>query len=813
SSRVHNADVLTLCLSGDEKSVYVAGVDPLVVEFTRIGQSQKWVKSLQRTNHTHDVRALACAKDWIVSGGMDTYLAISSRTSLTKHLSFERSAVQLASASGHLVLNGESHLELWQLGSSGSQEGAPGEALPLSTRPALLAHVRPRQGTRFHCAAVSPNCQWLAGSTADRVLLYRVNLEGDGRAPSFEKVAPLMDELGPARFLLFTEDCSRLLVFSVHGAVQVFQLGMPPTLLHTIPATPDATTHVYMACLCSGKFFATADNESNVVVYSLQSYEVVCRLPQRSSLPTAMRFAPKSCDLVVVFSDNQVIEFDVEQGAYTHWCQQMHSAGSLTLKTRSPLTGLTFDPKNQGVFFLYNDHELFLIDKKKLLFHIWIVLPIASGSIEGAPHSCKSAGVAGGKGDGMAADATDQDPWEWWNRFRSICATDKRLGVALRLTANLPSEEHLLRWYGEPVWCLLVPTTLFLTNKKGYPVLSKSHQAVIRQFFKLNCQVLVEGCCHHKHMRHYCQYIDHLYNTQPPENPLGEFARGYEDQLQIPLQPLMDNLESVTYEIFEKDPVKYTEYQKAIYMALTDRKEEFGSSEIVLMVLGAGRGPLVRAALNAAEAADQKIKIYAIEKNPNAVLTLLSLKEKVWKDKVTVVSCDMREYEPPDKADIVVSELLGSFGDNELAPECLDGAQRFLKDLLCCFLICMASVLVQAAFEMPYVVQLQNIAVPASPQPLFSFVHPNKEEKIDNSRYKSLKFEIKDNYVLHGFAGYFDCVLYKDISLMNLVKGSAVEVRFWRCVAKRKVWYEWLVVQPHLGTVHNPCGRSHTMGL
>lgn len=28
---------------------------------------------------------------------------------------------------------------------------------------------------------------------------------------------------------------------------------------------------------------------------------------------------------------------------------------------------------------------------------------------------------------------------------------------------------------------------------------------------------------------------------------------------------------------------------------------------------------------------------------------------------------------------IKVSELLGSFGDNELSPECLDGAQRFLK--------------------------------------------------------------------------------------------------------------------------------------
>lgn len=39
------------------------------------------------------------------------------------------------------------------------------------------------------------------------------------------------------------------------------------------------------------------------------------------------------------------------------------------------------------------------------------------------------------------------------------------------------------------------------------------------------------------------------------------------------------------------------------------------------MVVGAGRGPLVTAALNAAFKADRKIKVYAIEKNPNAVVT------------------------------------------------------------------------------------------------------------------------------------------------------------------------------------------------
>jgi len=41
----------------------------------------------------------------------------------------------------------------------------------------------------------------------------------------------------------------------------------------------------------------------------------------------------------------------------------------------------------------------------------------------------------------------------------------------------------------------------------------------------------------------------------------------------------------------------------------------------VVMVVGAGRGPLVRAALNAAQKADRKIRIYAVEKNPNAVVT------------------------------------------------------------------------------------------------------------------------------------------------------------------------------------------------
>ena len=41
----------------------------------------------------------------------------------------------------------------------------------------------------------------------------------------------------------------------------------------------------------------------------------------------------------------------------------------------------------------------------------------------------------------------------------------------------------------------------------------------------------------------------------------------------------------------------------------------------VVMVVGAGRGPLVSASITAAARAGRRIKVYAVEKNVNAVVT------------------------------------------------------------------------------------------------------------------------------------------------------------------------------------------------
>ncbi|MFS7923026.1 putative methyltransferase [Helianthus anomalus] len=518
-----------------------------------------------------------------------------------------------------------------------------------------------------------------------------------------------------------------------------------------------------------------------------------------------------------------------------------------------------------------------------------------------------------GTSDGMVVEATDS--WELWNSFRELCEHHSQLSVALDVLSSLPSVNSLGRWFGEPVKAAIVHTDSFLTNARGYPCLSKRHQKLLSGFFYYSIQIVLSGKAVHNlpvgssasasgqtdnytqqaqrhEIRSYLDYVGYLYQKMEPLPEQERFeARfstrpllncfykcqifffyscinvdlsvimqlGYRDFLQSPLQPLMDNLEAQTYETFEKDSVKYIQYQRAVSKALVDRvpDENASTTTVVLMVVGAGRGPLVRASLQAAEETGRKLKVYAVEKNPNAVVTLHSLvKLEGWENMVTIISCDMRCWEAPEKADILVSELLGSFGDNELSPECLDGAQRFLKpdgiSIPSSYTSFIQPVTTSKLyndvklhkdllhFETAYVVKLHRLAKLSPSQAVFTFTHPNYSPDKSNQRYKKLRFEIPietGSFIVHGFAGYFDAVLYKDVHLgiepttatpnmfswfpiffplrspMYVKAGSPLDFHIWRCCGSTKVWYEWCVTSPTASPIHNCNGRSYWVGL
>jgi type II protein arginine methyltransferase len=200
---------------------------------------------------------------------------------------------------------------------------------------------------------------------------------------------------------------------------------------------------------------------------------------------------------------------------------------------------------------------------------------------------------------------------------------------------------------------------------------------------------------------------------------------------------------------------------------------------------GAGRGPLVRAALNASKNTGRKLKILVVEKNQFAYITLVDMIKVLWsKENLKLVLEDVRNLvlDEDEKFDIIVSELLGSLGDNELSPECLDGAQKHLKphgiSIPANSISYVQPVMEnqvhklirddpdpQNSSQINYLSYLNSVFFIDEPKELFKFEHPNWEEEIDNTRFGIVNFKAKIDCVLHGFAGYFTSKLYKDIEI------------------------------------------------
>lgn len=461
--------------------------------------------------------------------------------------------------------------------------------------------------------------------------------------------------------------------------------------------------------------------------------------------------------------------------------------------------------------------------------------------------------------------------WDSWHTIRTACTYSMRLFVALRIPKRLPERELQDRWFAEPLHYLTFSSNIFQLNRTGNPSLSRYHQELLNRYMRLKNapwlilsdvgpdakklaeksslksldfpslaearQVLQEN--RRDNHNAYVSYMRHLERNQPPyENIETPTLITFQDWLQSPLQPLSDNLESATYEMFEGDPVKYDQYELAITEAMRDWKEfkkptssvpyeGHAEPELIVAVAGAGRGPLVTRVLRAAASTGTAIQLWALEKNQNAYVYLLRQNEREWKGQVTVVKTDMRGWAGPTpkghdilttKVDILVTELLGSFGDNELSPECIDGIQRHIARphgisipaSYTAHLSPISTPRIHAdlgsrittdpnAFDTPWVVRLfaidfvcQSVPLQHRFQEAWEFSHPVEVTRADdfieehgmtaryitpgvgsmsgssgtnehNARHCHLTFVCRSRGVIHGLAGYFESTLYAPI--------------------------------------------------
>ncbi len=487
--------------------------------------------------------------------------------------------------------------------------------------------------------------------------------------------------------------------------------------------------------------------------------------------------------------------------------------------------------------------------------------------------------------------------------------------VALSIPHLLPPLSAQSRWHSEPLRILQIDKKTFFENTKGYPVFTEYHRALLTRYMRIRqppwlllCNVgpipgveapkippIIDTSVtgennpdtaedpplptpaeaseiprrpsqKAKGPTAHLNYLRDLQHHQPPRTNLERFGAGYQDYLQAPLQPLADNLESITYEVFEKDPIKYNQYQLAIQRALQDWHDQGKPASgtdgrVVVAVVGAGRGPLVTRALEASDSTGIPIEMWALEKNPNAFVLLERHNEENWGGRVNLVKSDMRSWKgpsqlpappttqpsaytgswplhtpsppqndpftttptpqlhPPDTAppnipiDILISELLGSFADNELSPECLDpllpllnrthglsipsSYTAHLTPLTAPKLhadIAHRALTDPAAAHTPYVVMLHAVdylsttsrasttvgstgdatSIPTTVpnvQQAWSFSHsptsPLDAQSTNkhNERHARLTFNLRDRAVCHGLAGFFEAVLYPGVEL------------------------------------------------
>ncbi|KAJ2785180.1 hypothetical protein GGI15_002009 [Coemansia interrupta] len=437
----------------------------------------------------------------------------------------------------------------------------------------------------------------------------------------------------------------------------------------------------------------------------------------------------------------------------------------------------------------------------------------------------------------------DAQSWRRWRRVRDMCGHSRALELALVLDDSCNFD----RWRAEPVKLLIIPSAMFIPNDAGHPVLRRRDQKLVRQLADMGAAVAVQ---HTGDAGRHMAYLRFL--LRPADRDAAAlYSDAYRDVLQVPLQPLMDHLESETYATFEADLAKYDAYELAILRALQDSPQETP----LVVVAGAGRGPLVARVLSAAKRAERPVRVVALEKNPGAMVELQRRNRLEWRDAVDLVFGDMRSHEPAEPADVLVSELLGSFGDNELAPECMDAAARRLlrpggtciPQTYAAYLAPLSSATLHAraaqyegghGLETPYVVNMHAAQLLAPSQRLWAFDHGERPaEPICFARHRRAEFAVDVAAVVHGFAGYFDAVLYADVRLsirpedhtadmhswfpmffplaapLNVEEGERVVVDVWRRCGAGRVWYEWVAQTPTAASVvHNVNGRQHWIG-
>uniref|UniRef100_A0A672PSW3 U3 small nucleolar RNA-associated protein 4 homolog n=1 Tax=Sinocyclocheilus grahami TaxID=75366 RepID=A0A672PSW3_SINGR len=379
SHNVTKCDVLALSVSQNEDSLVAGTSEGTVVQFQFVSMvlgkdDKEWVRTRTFKNHTHDIRAVAEITTAVVSGGMDAQLVVKplldkievrSAASALRKIHFpHRRLVFCARNSGLMLFQYPGHLELWRLGES-EGKGIPGSSLFVKRNPEKLLHLKVKGEDHIRCSAVSPCGEWIVYSTASSLRLYRLHC--DNNNVSITKISKLPKVLSSANQLCFSSDSSHLFSASTQSSVHIVSLSQSGCkFVGTLK--PKSGSHQAIHLLAAsedGEWLASANSDHEVHIYNLQTRKAHCTVPVYSSAVTAMGIHPTTNCLFMMYADQQMCEYSIEQKQYTDWSRTVQRKGlhRLWMERDTPCLNVMFNPQNPSHVILHDTYMLCIIDQ------------------------------------------------------------------------------------------------------------------------------------------------------------------------------------------------------------------------------------------------------------------------------------------------------------------------------------------------------------------------------------------------------------------------------------------------------------------
>ncbi|KAE9029001.1 hypothetical protein PF010_g1437 [Phytophthora fragariae] len=371
------ADILAICVSESNNTLFASGVDNQVVQFRRSvadSGNSTWAYSYSHRGHSHDVRALALSSGTdsvLVSGGIDTQLVWYrgntfnvTRPNKIASMPYPRS-IALANEERVLMVQKPTSLDLWRLA---TQSGATGA---ITQKHKLLLELNVGKALNLSCSALAPSAAFIACSNSKELKLFELDVEQDFQPKKVTTLPPSV--AGPARVLAFSPDSTRLVIASASHQIRVLDLTKMELLSTFEVAAPARNGQeagvpsplVSLTISSDGQWLATGDASNNLAIYNLDSMQFYCHLPRPSEMHTNMGFNPSGKTLVVTLVSNSFVCYDVETKGLSEWYRQNHQQFPKELVDGRSLKGMTFDPANPDFLYLYSQQSLYQINMGK----------------------------------------------------------------------------------------------------------------------------------------------------------------------------------------------------------------------------------------------------------------------------------------------------------------------------------------------------------------------------------------------------------------------------------------------------------------